>query len=70
MTSASIGNVPDLAFSVLCFKQGQLIAVESVNRAGDHVAARRLLAGKPTLTPQQAAVPGFELKAFVGAARA
>jgi 3-phenylpropionate/trans-cinnamate dioxygenase ferredoxin reductase subunit len=37
------------AFSVLGFKRNQLVCVESVNRPGDHVAARRILTtGVPT----------------------
>ncbi|MFC6047613.1 oxidoreductase C-terminal domain-containing protein, partial [Methylobacterium hispanicum] len=41
-----------------------LAAVESVNRAGDHMLARRLLAAGTPLTPEQAADPGFDLKAL------
>ncbi|GIH08177.1 pyridine nucleotide-disulfide oxidoreductase [Rhizocola hellebori] len=50
-------------FSVFCFRQGKLIAVESANKPADHVLARRLLAGDPDLTPQEVATPGFDLKA-------
>src|SRR5450755_2459142 len=32
------------AFSVFCYKAGQLVGIESVNRAGDHMFGRRLLA--------------------------
>ncbi|MFD0938690.1 oxidoreductase C-terminal domain-containing protein, partial [Methylobacterium trifolii] len=39
-------------------------AVESVDRAGDHMIARRLLAAGTPLTPEQAADPGFDLKAL------
>ena len=52
-------------FSVFCFKGGRLIAVESVNRPADHMLARRLLAGEPRLTPQQAADTGFDLRALL-----
>lgn len=55
--------------SALCFRRGQLIAVESVNRAGDHVAARRLLARVPSLRPHEAAADGFDLKAWEAANR-
>jgi 3-phenylpropionate/trans-cinnamate dioxygenase ferredoxin reductase subunit len=52
-------------FSTLCFRAGRLCGVESVGRTGDHVAARRLLAGSdPDLSPAAAAAAGFELKAY------
>lgn len=53
------------SFSVVCFRHGELIGVESVNRAGDHMAARRLLRDGPRLTPEQAAADGFDLKSWV-----
>ena len=52
------------AFSVFRFRDGALRAVESVDRAGDHMIARRLLAAGTPLTPEQAADPGFDLKAL------
>jgi len=39
-----------------------LIGVESVNRTADHVVARRLLAGDPELSPEQAADEGYDLR--------
>jgi len=51
------------SFSVFCFRDGRLIGVESVNRAADHIVARRLLAGDPSLLPDQAADESFDLKA-------
>jgi 3-phenylpropionate/trans-cinnamate dioxygenase ferredoxin reductase subunit len=57
------------AFSVFRFRGGGLCAVESVNRAGDHMVARRLLSAKVPLTPEQAADPGFDLKALALARR-
>ena len=54
---------PDAArFSVFCFRGGELVSVESVNRAADHVVGRRLLAAGHALTPEQAADPAFDLK--------
>ena len=50
-------------FSVFCFRGGRLIGVESVNRTADHVIARRLLAGDPALSPEQAADESFDLRA-------
>ncbi|MDR7040007.1 3-phenylpropionate/trans-cinnamate dioxygenase ferredoxin reductase subunit [Methylobacterium sp. BE186] len=55
------------AFSVFRFRDGALRAVESVNRAGDHMIARRLLAAGTPLQPEQAADPAFDLKALATA---
>jgi 3-phenylpropionate/trans-cinnamate dioxygenase ferredoxin reductase subunit len=51
------------AFSAFCYKSGQLLGIESVNRAGDHMFGRRLLAAGRSITPDQAADTGFDLKA-------
>lgn len=59
-----VGDVDKPAFSVLGFRAGMLIAVESVNRPSDHMAARRLLTSHAALSPQDAAAPGFDLKAW------
>ena len=50
------------AFSAFCYKSGQLVGIESVNRAGDHMFGRRLLAANGSITPEQAADTGFDLK--------
>jgi 3-phenylpropionate/trans-cinnamate dioxygenase ferredoxin reductase component len=50
------------SFSVFCYKSGQLLGIESVNRAGDHMFGRRLLAANGSITPEQAADTGFDLK--------
>jgi 3-phenylpropionate/trans-cinnamate dioxygenase ferredoxin reductase subunit len=50
------------AFSAFCYKSGQLLGIESVNRAGDHMFGRRLLAQNGSIIPEQAADPGFDLK--------
>jgi 3-phenylpropionate/trans-cinnamate dioxygenase ferredoxin reductase subunit len=36
--------------------------VESVNRAGDHAAAKRIIGTKKILTPEEAADPAFDLR--------
>ncbi|MEV7135995.1 FAD-dependent oxidoreductase [Arthrobacter sp. NPDC093128] len=58
------------SFSVLCFADGQLIAVESVNRPRDHMAARKLLAARVPVSILEAADEEIELKDLlrVGAA--
>ncbi|WP_430910989.1 NAD(P)/FAD-dependent oxidoreductase [Methylobacterium sp. sgz302541] len=53
------------AFSVFRFREGVLRAVESVNQAGDHMIARRLIAAGTPLSPEQAADPSLDLKALV-----
>jgi 3-phenylpropionate/trans-cinnamate dioxygenase ferredoxin reductase subunit len=57
------GDPAGRCFSVFCFRDRRLIGVESVNRTADHVIARRLLAGDPALSPEQAADEGFDLRA-------
>jgi 3-phenylpropionate/trans-cinnamate dioxygenase ferredoxin reductase subunit len=56
------GDPEQDAFSAFCFKNGKLIGVESVNRAGDHVFARRALGANKSITPEQAADLSFDLK--------
>ncbi|MDX3641558.1 NAD(P)/FAD-dependent oxidoreductase [Streptomyces sp. MB09-02B] len=56
------GERQDGKFSVFCFRGSTLVAVESVNRPADHMAARRLLTDGPDLTPDEVAEPGFSLR--------
>jgi 3-phenylpropionate/trans-cinnamate dioxygenase ferredoxin reductase component len=51
------------SFSAFCYKSGQLVGVESINRASDHVFGRRVLAMNRSIEPAQAADVGFDLKA-------
>jgi 3-phenylpropionate/trans-cinnamate dioxygenase ferredoxin reductase subunit len=55
-------------FSVFYFRQGQLLAIDSVNRPSDHMAGRKLLQAGISVTPAQAADEGFELKSALSAA--
>ena len=57
------GNPADRNFSVFCFRGARLIGVESVNRTADHVIVRRLLAGDPVLSPEQASDESYDLRA-------
>ncbi|UUU19809.1 NAD(P)/FAD-dependent oxidoreductase [Streptomyces sp. DSM 40750] len=66
--TAVLGDDKDKGFSVLCFRDSALIAVESVNRPADHMAARRLLAAGVTVTPEDAAEPGFSLRGHLARA--
>lgn len=50
------------ACTVLCIRDERLAAVETINRAGDHMLARRLLAKGVRVSGAQARTPGFQLK--------
>ena len=52
-------------FSAFCYKAGQLVGIESVNRAADHVFGRKVLGMNRSVTPEQAADLSFDLKAAV-----
>lgn len=64
-----LGDAATQQMSVLRFRGEQLLAVESCNRAGDHMAARKILARPPALTPALAAAEGFDLKMWEAANR-
>lgn len=59
------GDPGSRKFSVFYFKDGRLRAADSINRPGDHMLARKLLAAKAPVTPEQAADEGFELKTLL-----
>ncbi|GAA2095611.1 FAD-dependent oxidoreductase [Streptomyces albiaxialis] len=67
-TEVVLGEEASGAFSVLLFEGAELRAAESVNRPGDHMAARRLLSA-PGLrpTPEEASAPGFTLRDYARA---
>ncbi len=52
-------------FSVCYFKERKLLAVDSVNRPGDHISARKLLAAGTLLTPEMAADLSVDLKQYL-----
>ena len=56
------GDRGQRSFSAFCYKSGQLIGVESINRASDHVFGRRILAMNRSIEPEQAADLSFDLK--------
>ncbi|MBV8844778.1 MAG: FAD-dependent oxidoreductase [Bryobacterales bacterium] len=56
------GHPEESKFSAFYFRNGELCAVDSVNRPADHLAARRLIGNGTALTPEQAADEGFQLK--------
>ena len=55
---------------VLCFRGDELLAIETVNRPGEHMIARRILAGEAALTPEVAGAAGFNLKEWEQASTA
>lgn len=58
------GDLAAGKFSVFCFRDGRLVAVESVNRPADHMTARKLISGQVSLTPEQVAEPSVDLKSL------
>jgi 3-phenylpropionate/trans-cinnamate dioxygenase ferredoxin reductase subunit len=56
------GDRAEGKFSVLSFRAGVLIAVESVNRPSDHISARRLMAAGPAPTIEELRASAFDLK--------
>ncbi len=56
------GDPAQKAFSAFCYKEGRLVGIESVNRAGDHMFGRKLLAAGGTVDAAKAADPSFDLK--------
>jgi 3-phenylpropionate/trans-cinnamate dioxygenase ferredoxin reductase subunit len=61
------GDVGGGRFSIFTFHNGVLESVESLNRPGDHMAGRKLLALRDGLTPEQAGDPDFDLRAHIAA---
>jgi len=59
------GDPESRKFSVFYFRAGRLIAADSINRPGDHIVARKLLAAAIAPTPDQAADESFDLKSLV-----
>jgi 3-phenylpropionate/trans-cinnamate dioxygenase ferredoxin reductase subunit len=57
------GDREQRSFSAFCYKSGQLVGIESINRASDHVFGRRVLAMNRSIEPEQAADMTFDLKA-------
>jgi 3-phenylpropionate/trans-cinnamate dioxygenase ferredoxin reductase subunit len=56
------GEPKSRAFSVFGFRGPKLAAVETVNRGGDHMAARRIIGGALPLSPEEASDSAFDLR--------
>ncbi len=59
------GNMGGDKFSICYFKDGNLIAVDSVNAPADHLAARKILAQHIPITPAECADIDTPLKLFI-----
>lgn len=64
-----LGSQEAKQLSILCFRQGKLVAVESCNKPIDHMSSRKLIARHTPLTVAEASAPGFDLKAYEAATR-
>ena len=62
----SRGNAESRKLSVFYFKEGRLIAIDSINRPLDHMMGRKLIAAGVRLTPEQAADESVDLKKLAG----
>ena len=56
------GRPESRAFAVFGFLNGKLAVVETVNRGGDHMAARRILAAGTPIAPDQAGDESVDLR--------
>ena len=63
-TTAVRGSIAERKFSVFYFKDDTLIAVDSINRAPDHIAARKLLDAGRSPPVAQASDEAFALAAL------
>lgn len=60
------GDPQRAAFSVYCFREGVLVAVESVGQVAEHIAARKALAsGAARPSVKEVKADGFGLKAWL-----
>lgn len=64
------GSLESRKLSAFYFREGGLIAVDSINRPLDHMMARKLIAAGARLTPEQAADENVDLKKLAHAAGA
>jgi 3-phenylpropionate/trans-cinnamate dioxygenase ferredoxin reductase subunit len=62
------GDPLSRSFAVFGFRGNQLAAVETVNRAGDHMAARRIIGAGLALSPAEAGNLEFDLRKLAASA--
>jgi 3-phenylpropionate/trans-cinnamate dioxygenase ferredoxin reductase subunit len=56
------GDPQTRSFAAFGFRKGELAAVETVNRPGDHMAARRIIGAGLPISAEQAADSAFDLR--------
>ncbi len=59
------GRMADNRFGIYYFRSGVLIAVDTVNRPGDHLLARKLIATPDRVSPAAVANESVELRSLV-----
>jgi 3-phenylpropionate/trans-cinnamate dioxygenase ferredoxin reductase subunit len=62
------GDPQTRSFAVFGFRAQELAAVETVNRPGDHMAARRIIGARLPLSPEQAGDLAFDLRKLAASA--
>lgn len=67
-TQAIRGSIEDGKFSVFYYRQARLIAADSINRSGEQMAARRLIAAGLSPSPNEVIDPSFDFKSLLKAA--
>ncbi|WP_424137859.1 NAD(P)/FAD-dependent oxidoreductase [Roseomonas chloroacetimidivorans] len=61
------GRMESGRFSIYYFQKDHLIAVDTVNKPGDHLTARKLIAAPAGITPEAAADESVDLRSFLKA---
>jgi 3-phenylpropionate/trans-cinnamate dioxygenase ferredoxin reductase subunit len=64
------GNPADGRFSVFRYRSDRLMAVDSIDRPGEHLVARKLIAAGLSPSREQAADPDFDLRTLLANASA
>lgn len=59
------GDAESNKFSVFYYREGELKAVDSINRAAEHLTARKLIGARAVVMPEQAADESFDLKSAI-----
>jgi 3-phenylpropionate/trans-cinnamate dioxygenase ferredoxin reductase subunit len=59
------GSVEEGRFSVFHYRRERLVAVDSINRPGDQMAARCLIGAGISPMPEQAEDSSFDIKSFL-----
>ena len=59
------GDPESRKFSVFYYRGGALCAIDSINRPAEHLTARKIIAARASMTPEQAADESFDLKTAV-----